>query len=255
MSLKLPKITNPLGVRLSRKTSFDKKQLRKAFGQFKTGVIIATSSEQSLLVRAKEFLSQADFGNSSLKHLSAKISAKFPAKIPAVASKFEKQSKKLQIFKSLDLFIKSRILEKDLVTKFKNLFSNQLSGMTINSFSSVSLEPPLVSFCIDNNSANLQSFRRNRFFALNILSHEQQGVANVFAKPGNSAKWQFSPFAISKFGNPVFENSLAIIECKRHRVLQMGDHHILFGEVVGFYIKDEMEADRPLAYWRGKYDF
>jgi len=241
MSLTMPK----LGLSLGKKATFDQKKLRGAFGQFKTGVIIATGSHQGFLSKSKEFINQADFGGTFLKD--------FIAKIAPAASSFA-SNKKLQIFKSIDLFIKNRVFEKDLVVQFKKLFSNQLCGMTINSFTSVSLSPPLVSFCIDNRSANLVFFKKNKFFALNILSFDQQGLASAFAKPGNVSKWQFAPFAMSKFGNPIFKDSLAIIECKKHRILPMGDHHILFGEVVGFYIEEDKKEMKPLSYWCGGYE-
>ena len=122
--------------------------------------------------------------------------------------------------------------------------------MTINSFSSISLEPPLVSFCVDNKSTNLKFFKKNRYFLLNILAVEQRDLSSAFATPKNSHKWHVEPYFFSKFGNPIFYNSLAFIECKKHKVIKMGDHHIIIGEVVDF---NSVKDSKPLLYFKGKY--
>lgn len=143
------------------------------------------------------------------------------------------------------------VIGKNLMQKLKKIFTEEFFGMTINSFSSVSLEPPLVSFCIDNKSANLKFFKKNRYFLLNILSEEQRELARGFATPKNSKKWGIEPYFFGKFGNPIFNNSLAFFECKKHRVIKAGDHHIIIGEIVDFGRMNEEK--NPLLYHRGDF--
>ncbi len=132
---------------------------------------------------------------------------------------------------------------------------NHLSGITINSFSSLSLDPPLIQFAIGNKSSQLSFFKKNHYFSLNILSSEQQNLSNAFASSSKDLtkkleKWQIEPFFLSKYSNPIFENSLAFIECKRYKVIKAGDHHIIIGKVVDFKI---ISNKNPLTYYRGNY--
>jgi flavin reductase (DIM6/NTAB) family NADH-FMN oxidoreductase RutF len=122
--------------------------------------------------------------------------------------------------------------------------------MTINSFSSVSLEPSLVLFAIDNKSANLSLFKKNRYFSLNVLSLEQLELARAFATPKNSKKWGVEPYLLGKFGNPIFQNSLGFFECRKQKVIKAGDHHIIIGEVLDF---GKISESNPLVYYRGKF--
>ena len=215
------------------------KKLRECLGLFGTGVIIACARKKNFFAEtffAKNFLEDHDFikkfetfwqGFFKENSLGKRIEKKF----------FDKNS-------SNDFWGKS------FLAKLKKVFSDEFFGMTINSFSSVSLEPPLVSFCIDNNSANLSFFKKNRYFSLNILSQEQQGLATAFATPKNSEKWKVEPYFFGKYGNPIFQNSLGFIECKKHRTIKMGDHHIIVGEVLDF---GNIGQKEPLIYYRGKY--
>lgn len=138
-----------------------------------------------------------------------------------------------------------------LVKKIKKIFAEEFFGMTINSFTSVSLEPPLVMFCIDNKSANLKLFKKNRHFSFNILSVEQIELARAFAKPKNSAKWNVEKYFFGIKGNPIFENSLGFFECQKHRVIKAGDHHIIIAEVLDFGKKSNKN---PLTYFAGNYN-
>ncbi len=196
----------------------DQKKLRENLGLFATGVIIACARRKNFFAEtfSAEKISIQKFFNSEIFHQ--------------------------KIFET--------DLGKNLLQKLKKLFADEFFGMTINSFTSVSLHPPLVSFCIDNKSANLKFFKKNRYFSLNVLSHEQQALASAFATPKNSKKWGVEPYFFGKFGNPIFQNSSAFFECKKHRVIKAGDHHIIIGEVIDFNKVNEAE---PLIYYRGKY--
>jgi flavin reductase (DIM6/NTAB) family NADH-FMN oxidoreductase RutF len=210
----------------------DQRKLRDCLGLFATGVIIACA-------RRKNFFSEGYFAE--------KIGEKF----------FEEKIKKFE--DSWHNFLKEnelgRRLEKKFPTqnfleKIKKIFADEFFGMTINSFTSISLNPPLVSFSIDNRSSNLALFKKNRYFSLNILSQEQQKLSGAFATPKNSSKWGVEPYFFAKKGSPIFQNSLAFFECKKHKIIKLGDHHMVIGEVIDF---GKVSDAKPLLYYSGKY--
>ena len=223
----------------------DKKKLRENLGNFSTGVIIACA-------RKKNFFATKFFNENFLEN--NKIIKKFE---DFWQNFFEKNSignkisKKFfsENFKLKDGDIQN-FLDDKIFNKIKTIFSDEFFGMTINSFSSISLEPPLISFCIDNKSSNLKLFKQNRYFLLNILSAEQRDLSSAFATPKNSHKWHVEPYFFSKYGNPIFYNSLSFIECKKHKTIKMGDHEIIVGEIVDFGI---IKPSKPLLYFKGKY--
>jgi flavin reductase (DIM6/NTAB) family NADH-FMN oxidoreductase RutF len=197
----------------------DQRKLRDCFGLFATGVVIACARKDNFLTdkfHADKVLNSSIFSNKILSYKSlAKTS-----------------------------------FGQSFLSKLKQFFSEEFFGMTINSFSSLSLDPSLVLFSIDNKSANLPLFKKNKYFSLNILSHDQIELAKAFATPKNSNKWSVEPYFLGKFGNPIFKNSLGFIECEKHRVIKAGDHHIIIGRVVDFSKLEEREA---LIYAKGKY--
>jgi len=129
--------------------------------------------------------------------------------------------------------------------------SDEIHGLTINSFSSVSLDPPLVLFCVDNRSSNLDKFRNNAFFTLNILSEGQIDLATAFAKPNNAEKWAVEGYSLTENSCPIFDNALGYLECRKDRIIEAGDHHIIIGEVVSF--KDLGENKNPLLYFKSNF--
>jgi len=122
-------------------------------------------------------------------------------------------------------------------------------GMTVNSFNSVSLDPPLVLFSIARDASCLNSLREADKFAVNILSADQQDVSICFAKPGLNGFDQVAP-NISANGIPVVADSLAIFECSAHAQHDGGDHVIFIGQVIA--VNQASDGD-PLLYFRGKY--
>lgn len=121
-------------------------------------------------------------------------------------------------------------------------------GFTANSFTSVSLEPPLLLICIGKQAASVDVFRQARGFAVNILSEAQKETSVLFAskRPDkfDVAKWHPGPF-----GNPLIEGSAAWFDCARYQVIDAGDHIILMGHVEAFSYSDA----NPLGYARGHY--
>lgn len=123
-----------------------------------------------------------------------------------------------------------------------------LRGFTANSFSSVSLDPPLLLVCVNKASASCEAFSSTPSFAVNILSEAQKDVSGAFAskRPDKFADVQY---AMSASGNPLLTGSLAWFDCARHDVIDAGDHVILIGRVMGYSHTDA----NPLGYARGGY--
>lgn len=122
-------------------------------------------------------------------------------------------------------------------------------GMTINSFSSVSLEPPLVLWSIQNVSECFDVFGTTDRFAINVLSGEQEGVSNRYAKKGDHELAE-EHYSAGRTGSPLLEGALTSFECKVWARYPGGDHMIIIGEVVDVHAG---QPGRPLLFHQGKY--
>ncbi|MDX1500679.1 MAG: flavin reductase family protein [Woeseiaceae bacterium] len=121
-------------------------------------------------------------------------------------------------------------------------------GITANSFSSVSLEPPLVLWNIAKVSHSLEAFLNADTFAINVLAERQRDVAIHFARPDHRL-FDGVAFEDGSGGAPLLDGTLAHIECRRHQVHDAGDHYIIIGEIVRH---DSVEGD-PLLFFSGQY--
>lgn len=121
-------------------------------------------------------------------------------------------------------------------------------GFTANSFSSVSLDPPLVSICIARTASSHPVFSAAPHFAVNILAQDQRDVSGVFASK-RPDKFEQVAWVSGATGSPVLEKCAAWFDCRLHEVVAAGDHDILIGEVVDFDGSSRM----PLGYCRGAY--
>lgn len=121
-------------------------------------------------------------------------------------------------------------------------------GLTANSFTTVSLTPPLILFCIDSRARLLEHFVDTGYFGINILSEQQQELSSKFARP-NIDRFDGVEWYEGRTGAPLFAGSMAIMECKLVQSVQAGDHLILVGEVVHLDYAD----GNPLAYFSGCY--
>ncbi|GAA6163706.1 flavin reductase [Pelagimonas sp. KU-00592-HH] len=121
-------------------------------------------------------------------------------------------------------------------------------GFTANSFTSVSLDPPLVLVCLANTSSNYGPLSRARGFAVNVLAENQKDVSNTFARPVENrfaaVEWQAGPH-----GSPVFDGVSAWFDCSMFNTVEAGDHLILIGKVEAF----ENSTHPGLGYARGAY--
>ncbi|TWD51244.1 flavin reductase (DIM6/NTAB) family NADH-FMN oxidoreductase RutF [Agrobacterium vitis] len=121
-------------------------------------------------------------------------------------------------------------------------------GFTANSFTSVSLDPPLLLICLARTSRNFAAMTGTKTFAVNILSEGQKDLSNTFARPVENrfaaAIWSDAPQ-----GSPVFADVAAWFECSMQDVIDAGDHVILLGRVSAF----DNSGRNGLGYARGGY--
>lgn len=122
----------------------------------------------------------------------------------------------------------------------------QAVGMTINSFSSVSLTPALVSWCIDERAASYATFARARRFALTVLAADQADLALRFATRGAD---KFRGIEIDDGQAPVIANACAWFRCESYRSIALGDHRMLVGRITEFNNSDL----QPLVFRGGQF--
>jgi flavin reductase (DIM6/NTAB) family NADH-FMN oxidoreductase RutF len=119
-------------------------------------------------------------------------------------------------------------------------------GLTANSFSSVSLDPPLVLFSLNRRASSLAAFQASGCFAVNVLHHDQQALSFRFATPADD-RWRGVEVDTWSTGAPILRDALASFECRTEASHAGGDHVIFIGEVV------RMQAEphgRPLVFCR-----
>ena len=123
-----------------------------------------------------------------------------------------------------------------------------LYGKTINSFSSLSLSPPLVLFSLDKKSSKLEIFKHSKTITINILSKKQQIISNNFAK--KNPDWNEIEYDIIKNGNPIIKNCVSNLDCKIIDKLKKGDHIIFVCKVLQVINNNKL---KPLIYFNSKY--
>jgi 3-hydroxy-9,10-secoandrosta-1,3,5(10)-triene-9,17-dione monooxygenase reductase component len=129
--------------------------------------------------------------------------------------------------------------------------SGQHSGMTVNSFASVSLDPPLLSWNLQKNSDCYDDVMGLEHYAVNVLSSEQSDISNSLARKNmhelnsldGSGLWEMGEYC------PIIKNSLACFECRTWKHCEGGDHIILLGEVLCY----ERNEGAPLLFFAGNY--
>ena len=126
-------------------------------------------------------------------------------------------------------------------------------GMTVNSFSSVSLDPMLVLVCLNEASRGAGLIERAGTFTVNVLSAGQQDVSRWFAnrhRPAGPAMFDGVPFEPGVTGSPVLAGAAASFECRLGQSHRAGDHLIVLGEVVALLHRPQLE---PLIFHAGTY--
>jgi flavin reductase (DIM6/NTAB) family NADH-FMN oxidoreductase RutF len=121
-------------------------------------------------------------------------------------------------------------------------------GLTVSSFTSVSLEPPLVLICLGLDITNIDLFRKANHFGINVLREDQQNLSERFALKGRD-RFDGVPWHAGLTGVPLMRAALARIECAVYRRILMGDHEIFVGEMV----RGDVEEGSPLIHFAGTY--
>lgn len=123
-------------------------------------------------------------------------------------------------------------------------------GMTASSFTSVSMDPPLVMFCANNQSGTLAAIQENGTFAVNVLGAEQKDACFAFAGKGDGDRFAGrSVQAGPATRTPLLPEALAQFECKVWNIVPGGDHQIVIGEVVALHRRDS--PGDPMVFWGG----
>lgn len=122
-------------------------------------------------------------------------------------------------------------------------------GITINSFTSVSLDPPLILWCLDKKSERFAVFSAARQFCINILGAHQVSAAKVFA--GMETK-PIEPF-FDLMGVPLIKQSPVILSCRHWSRYDGGDHIILVGEVLDIISDNKDPSAKALTYYKAQF--
>lgn len=120
-------------------------------------------------------------------------------------------------------------------------------GLTVNSFSSVSVDPPLVLWSISDRSPNLKAFQECRYFSINVLADDQTDLCKVFSTPVVD-KFSGTSVSIGVDGIPLIDGAVAQFECERVTGYPAGDHEIVLGRVVRIRRSDRV----PLLFCKGE---
>jgi flavin reductase (DIM6/NTAB) family NADH-FMN oxidoreductase RutF len=129
----------------------------------------------------------------------------------------------------------------------------QPAGLTASSFTSVSLDPPLVLVCVAHTAQSYQALHGHGRFAVNVLHLEHEHLARRFASStGGAEKFEGTVYRKGALGLPVLADALAEIECTTVHVYPAGDHTIFVGKVEAAQCRGDSGFE-PLLYYRGQF--
>jgi len=123
-------------------------------------------------------------------------------------------------------------------------------GLTINSFSSVSLDPPLVLFSLARSSLNHNNFLQASRYAINILTQNQRDISNRFAR-ARTDKWEGLPSLTDAEGTPLIQDALVHMVCTPYSQCEGGDHTVFLARIESLHVRDD--DVQPLLFFRGRY--
>jgi flavin reductase (DIM6/NTAB) family NADH-FMN oxidoreductase RutF len=122
-------------------------------------------------------------------------------------------------------------------------------GMTVASFASLSLTPPLVLICIEKSVKSHEAIAAAEKFGVNILAEDQSEISNRFASKKVEDRFAGVAWSRGELGMPLLDGAICSLECRVHNQLPGGDHTIFVGEVVGVRTHEA----KPLVYFRSGY--
>ena len=120
-------------------------------------------------------------------------------------------------------------------------------GLTVNTLTSVSLEPPMVLFCLDLDAESLPAFDAAEHFAASLLKADQEKISRLFSRPQDrfgEVAWEPAPS-----GSPILKDRLGMLDCSIEAAFDGGDHRIFLGRVLA---ADCDERAEPLVHLRGR---
>ena len=126
--------------------------------------------------------------------------------------------------------------------------NSTLYEKTINSFSSLSLSPPMVLFSLDIKSSKLNIFKNTNFISINVLSKSQKLISENFAK--NNPDWKNIDYQLLENGNPILRNCISNLDCQIIDKIKKGDHIIFISKVLKVMNNAKL---KPLIYFNSKY--
>ena len=135
------------------------------------------------------------------------------------------------------------------VTVITTRIAERQFGFTANSFTSVSLSPPTILFCIGTARASYVAFRSATSFTVNVLSSSQRTLSDRFATSGDD-KWQGIEFVEDALGNAVLAGAAAAFTCHKRNTIEEADHAIVLGEIMEF---TQCPERVPLVYCQSRY--
>lgn len=139
------------------------------------------------------------------------------------------------------------------VTVVTSRIGQRTHGITVNSFTSVSLEPPLVLICLDHKTRAYEFLPEAGVFAVNVLSEEQEEVCRYFAwrlAPDPDDELATIPYRNGITGSPLIEGAIAYVDCRIVGQYEAGDHAIFLGEVVDAAL---LRDAPPLLFFKGQF--
>ncbi|MGC8605953.1 MAG: flavin reductase family protein [Vulcanisaeta sp.] len=137
------------------------------------------------------------------------------------------------------------------VTIVTTVYNNEYYGLTVNSFTSLSLNPPLVLIAIDKRLQSHEAIDKSNVYAVNILPDDMKDLAIKFATAPREERFKGLKLRAAKTGAPIIEGSIAYLDCKVTAKYPGGDHTIFIGEIVDAQI---LNNKAPLIYYnRGYY--
>lgn len=136
------------------------------------------------------------------------------------------------------------------VTVVTTSHAGQVYGLTVSSFSSLSISPQLVLVCIMKSNNLEQMVRESQGFGISVLAEGQDAISNQFAVSGRDPVESYEATTIAATGSPLFDGALAHIDCTLHEVIDGGDHVILLGEPVYTHYDGSL---KPLMFYQRAY--
>lgn len=136
------------------------------------------------------------------------------------------------------------------ITIISTTYKGKLYGFTANSFTSVSLEPALISFCLSIKAGSFDAFINSKYFVVNILSSDQSEIATRFSS-SVADKFQNIDYTKNDEGVPIISHVLSSIECEKYNQIESGDHCIFIGKALKTTINKNNKSS--LVYYGKSY--